>query len=338
MATYYNEIDPLAAEWLRNLISAGLILDGEVDERDIKDVEPNDLKGFTQCHFFAGLGGWSYALRLAGWPDGEPVWTGSCPCQPFSNAGQHKGDADKRHLWPAFCRLIAERRPATVFGEQVASGLGREWLAGVRADLEALGYAVGAADLCAAGVGAPHIRQRLYWVADSSSEQEQQEQQESDKNERRRRTNRISGCGMARGLAFSEIEQHDGRGNAGRGWRQSANSSRMGNAPSGRRKPLKRNSGICVSYDQAGSGTDEQCTNGTFIECLDGKARRAEPGVFPLVDGLPRGMVPSGDPGSPDYANATAEALQMRLRGYGNAIVPQIAAVFIRAAIDCGIR
>jgi DNA (cytosine-5)-methyltransferase 1 len=167
VTSYYNEIDPYAAQWLRNLIAEGLIAKGDVDERSIKDVRGSDLAGYTQCHFFAGIGGWSYALRLAGWPDSEPVWTGSCPCQPLSSAGQRKGHADERHLWPAFHALIAERRPATVFGEQVASKDGREWLAGVRADLEALGYALGAADLCAASAGAPHIRQRIFWLADA---------------------------------------------------------------------------------------------------------------------------------------------------------------------------
>lgn len=87
MTAYYNEIDPFAANWLRNLSDAGLIAKGVVDERSIVDVTPADLVGFTQCHFFAGIGGWSYALRLAGWPDEREVWTGSCPCQPFSTAG-----------------------------------------------------------------------------------------------------------------------------------------------------------------------------------------------------------------------------------------------------------
>jgi DNA (cytosine-5)-methyltransferase 1 len=168
MAAYYNEIDPYAAQWLRNLIAAGHIAPGDVDERSIVDVRAADLCGYEQCHFFAGIGGWSYALRLAGWPDNQPVWTGSCPCQPLSSAGHRKGHADERHLWPAFYRLISECAPAIVFGEQVASKDGREWFAGVRADLEALGYACGAADLCAAGVGAPHVRQRLYWLADAN--------------------------------------------------------------------------------------------------------------------------------------------------------------------------
>ena len=66
MPAYYNEIDPYAAQWLRNLIAAGHIAPGVVDERSIEDVHPSDLRGFEQCHFFAGIGVWSLALRRAG--------------------------------------------------------------------------------------------------------------------------------------------------------------------------------------------------------------------------------------------------------------------------------
>src|SRR5688572_30643871 len=62
---YYNEHDPYAAAWLRNLIAAGHIAPGDVDERSILDVQPADLAGYVQCHFFAGIGVWSHALRLA---------------------------------------------------------------------------------------------------------------------------------------------------------------------------------------------------------------------------------------------------------------------------------
>ena len=167
VTAYYNEHDKFNVEWLKHLMAANVIALGEIDGRDIQDVQPGDLAGFDQCHFFAGIGVWSYALRLAGWSDAEHVWTGSVPCQPLSCAGQQKGHADRRHLWPSFYRLISERRPSVVFGEQVASKLGREWFSGVRADLEGLGYACGGADLCAAGFGAPHARQRLYWCADA---------------------------------------------------------------------------------------------------------------------------------------------------------------------------
>jgi DNA (cytosine-5)-methyltransferase 1 len=157
VTAYYNEIDPHAAQWLRNLIAAGHIAAGDVDERSIADVRPDDLRGYTQCHFFAGIGGWSLALRLAGWPDDRPVWTGSCPCQPFSAAGKQRGSADERHLWPAFFNLIRECRPAAVFGEPVAGAAGLAWLDHVCADLEGTGYAAAAADLCAAGAGGiPH--------------------------------------------------------------------------------------------------------------------------------------------------------------------------------------
>lgn len=164
MTAYYNEIDPYAAQWLRNLIAAGHIADGVVDTRSIEDVQPDDLREFTQCHFFAGVGVWSHALRAAGWPDDRPVWTGSCPCQPFSQAGEGAGFDDERHLWPAFHHLIKELRPAIVLGEQVASSHIDPWIDLVHADLEALGYAFGAVPFPSAGVGAPHIRDRLYWA------------------------------------------------------------------------------------------------------------------------------------------------------------------------------
>jgi site-specific DNA-cytosine methylase len=166
---YYNEYDAGAAAWLRELINQNLIPYGHVDTRSITEVKPDDLKGYTQCHFFAGIGGWSYALQLAGWPTDRPVWTGSCPCQPFSVAGKGKGVADERHLWPVFFELIRQCRPEHVFGEQVASAINHGWLDGVSADLEAEGYACGATVLGAHSVGAPHIRQRLYWVADRQS-------------------------------------------------------------------------------------------------------------------------------------------------------------------------
>lgn len=165
MSAYYNEFDEECSQWLRNLIDAGMIAPGDVDSRSIEDVAPDDLRGYTQCHFFAGIGVWSYALRLAGWPDDRPVWTGSCPCQPFSSAGKGKGFADERHLWPAWDHLIIQRRPPVVFGEQVASKAGLAWLDLVQSDLEGSGYACGPVDTCAAGFGAPHWRQRQYWAA-----------------------------------------------------------------------------------------------------------------------------------------------------------------------------
>lgn len=190
---YCNDNDPGACAWARELMAAGLVPKGVVDERKIQDIQPADLVGYRQCHFFSGILGWVEALRLAGWAADRPVWTGSCPCPPFSAAGKKKRCpacqnrevvphplktgifacvgcayewlADERHLWPEFLRLIRECRPPVVIGEQVSGADGVVWLAGVRATLEQLGYAVGCLDLAAGSVGAPHIRQRLYWLA-----------------------------------------------------------------------------------------------------------------------------------------------------------------------------
>lgn len=291
---YYNEFDPKTAAWLRELIAAKLIPNGTVDERSIVDVRPDDLSGFTQCHFFAGIGGWSLALRLAGWPDDEPVWTGSCPCQPFSAAGKQLGTTDKRHLWPEFARLICECRPATVFGEQVASKPGREWLAGVFADLEDMGYAGAGADLCAAGVSAPHIRQRLYWVADLA----RHGWREGDKNTGRRDDrsgppkSRPANCGDAGGMGYADDARLQGHR------RPVELDDAEGRKTEERHDPA---SGFWGAYD--------------LIGCADGKSRRIESGTFPLAHGFP------GRVGL--------------LRGYGNAIVPQVAASFIQAFVEC---
>ena len=169
MAAYYNEHDKFAAAWLRELIKRDVIAQGEVDERDIQKVTAAELRGFTQCHFFAGIGVWSWALRNAGWPDTKRVWTGSCPCQPFSVSGIRKAASDERHLWPCWFPLIRESSPGVIFGEQVASDDGLAWLDVVSSDLENQDYTIGAVDTCAAGFGAPQISQRLYFVAEAKS-------------------------------------------------------------------------------------------------------------------------------------------------------------------------
>jgi DNA (cytosine-5)-methyltransferase 1 len=200
---YYNELDPFAAEWIRQLIKKKLIADGDVDDRSIKEVSPADLRGYRQCHFFAGIAVWSFALRGAGWSDTREVWTGSCPCQSFSHAGQRKGFDDPRNLWPSWIRLIRECKPAVIFGEQVSAAVKHGWLDVVQTDLETEGYAVGKAVLGACSVGAPHIRQRLYFLAKSESAGTRQD-------ERRVRIGVESG-GTVDGLAYSKNQRLLGR-------------------------------------------------------------------------------------------------------------------------------
>jgi DNA (cytosine-5)-methyltransferase 1 len=305
VTAYYNEIDPFAAQWLRNLIARNLIAPGDVDERSIVDVQPDDLRGYDHCHFFAGIGGWSLALRLAGWPDDRPVWTGSCPCQPFSVAGRQRGSEDERHLWPAFFDLIRECRPAAVFGEQVAGAAGLAWLDHVCADLEGAGYAAAAADLPACSVGAPHRRQRLWWVAD-------------DLGDGRRGIGaarvheRWAGAGgeesSAGGVDWKRRYDVNGRGEDGMGYAGIARLSARKLAELSGAQQFEERRAIVQS---GGAWTDP-----VWLPCSDGKARPTQPGIFPLVNGFPGSRVGV-------------------LRAAGNAIVPQVAAEFIKAVMDC---
>ena len=291
MTVYYNEIDPDAVAALRQLIAEDVIASGEVDNRSIKDVTANDLRGFTQCHFFAGGGLWSFAARLAGWPDTRPIWTGSCPCQPFSSAGARLGADDPRHLWPDFHRLIGTGRPPVVMGEQVAGRAGRHWFHGVRADLAGSGYAGRAVDFPACAVDAPHERNRLWWVAVANAE----------------------GIGGGAGLREAGSERH-GAVVANRdggdilladteselGWRDVAQRRSEGRALDGRADAngyLGHGDRARENFDAATSASRSATRqpngrNGSWwadaewIACHDGKARRAKPEIPMLVDGM----------------------------------------------------
>ncbi len=461
---YYNDNDPQSVAWLKELIAAGLIPPGDVDERSITDVTGSDLKGYTQCHFFAGIAGWPYALSLAGWPVDRPVWTGSCPCQPFSCAGQRKGEKDERHLWPEFFRLIRECRPPVVFGEQVASaevighkgkgsripdaiqkaqprsrfgapcaipriekingirsnilpttntssdrrrsvriigdtiqsgwgqdvgqpidrqdrsksrvclsehsdcsscgkqrygGLGRGenarnclfdpqqaaaslefalgvardeldasigaiWIARVFADLESVGYSVGSCDIPAAGIGAPHIRQRLYWVADNQSQRRDRGAGMQGEDRRAIVETSSNACGLEypesdrRSIHHpSNFRQTDREVNS---LTDASNMQLVRLADSdGKYGNGERFGPSAVCREQCKSPTIQRGENnfwsrGIWIPCTDGKARRIEPESFPLVDGVPGRMG--------------------LLRGYGNAIVSPLAAEFIAGYLE----
>ncbi|EBG0005969.1 DNA cytosine methyltransferase [Salmonella enterica subsp. enterica serovar Newport] len=316
-AAYYNEIDSFAAQWLRNLIAGGHIAPGEVDERSIEDVTPDDLRGFTQCHFFAGIGVWSHSLRLAGWPDDKPVWTGSCPCQPFSAAGKGDGFADERHLWPHFFHLISECRPQHVFGEQVAAGNANAWFDLVQADLEGVGYAFGLVPFTSAGIGAPHIRERAYWVANSGGE----------------RLNRIDSllqreeCGrVTESVLEASRDRNAGsvantNGERSQRERENCHQERWEGSDV-RQAGLRCGTGVISTLEVNGFWRDAD-----WLLCRDGKWRPVEPGTFPLVDGAAArlGRVESG------VARVASSNRVGRLKGYGNAINAQAAAEFIRA-------
>lgn len=264
---YYNEWDKGAAKWLRKLIERGLIPNGYVDERSITEVSATDLEGFTQCHFFSGIGGWSRALQLAGVPSTTRLWTGSPPCQPFSVAGKQKGKFDKRHLAPTFLRLIEECRPPIVFGEQVAKAIEDGWLDDLHVELEKQEYTVGASVLSASLIGAPHKRERLFF-------------------------------GAVRSMADTDSDKHRGEVSSSNAEKDVTKSSNWQE--------------IFKSWESPGADKDvlgawDDCRQ---YLCRDGKYRYAKPSVPLLANGVPSTMG--------------------RLRGFGNAIVPPLAAVFIR--------
>lgn len=382
---YYNDFDPGAAAWLRELINGGYIPAGQVDDRSILDVAADDLAGFRRCHFFAGIAGWSEALRLAGWPDAIPVWTGSPPCQPFSAAGKRGGRDDARHIGPRFVELVRAARPPVLFGEQVASadvfgpaarpskrGAARApawaWLDDLFARLEAAGYAAWASDIPAAGIGAPHIRQRCFFCAVDL---------------------RFYAGGVEHGAGDGRIERRagaDGRGAVG-GCRDGG----LGNGSIPRPQGQRRNGatgGLAISHggqrerlaDGEGRQPDRTTTGrqqgdgqpaasdlvrGMADADLRGREPRERDARVCAADAgaqsapFERGPVLATDQGQPRPTNGfwgsadwlfcrderwrqvepgtfpLAHGLSGRvglLRGYGNAIVPQAAAEFIDAS------
>ncbi|WP_241669217.1 DNA cytosine methyltransferase [Pantoea agglomerans] len=414
MTAYYNEFDPFAAQWLRNLIDAGHIAPGVVDDRSIADVTASDLTGFTQCHFFAGIGGWSYALRLAGIPDDFPCWTGSPPCQPFSVAGKQLGQLDERHLAPTFMRLVDQCRPPVLFGEQVAAAIGKHWLDDLFTELERQGYACGAAVLPAASVGAPHKRDRLFFgaallehsgslgrfkggiwnnraydgqqsaavgksggLADNGLQQRQSAMPGSrttgmDQGGWNEAPAASAGCGGHSSMAYAYSKQFNGRGNIREGGRLESSDrcdiSGLADANDARSQgwqgvsectdqQLARAAGLagCMADADGGYSSAEelQCilqhgqpsqnlsfmrggaagvgsghnpanaacayhsfwSDADWLLCRDGKFRPVRSGSFPLANGVP--------------------ARVGRLRGYGNAISPQVAAEFVAAFMRC---
>lgn len=112
------------------------------------------------------------------WRPSEPtIVVGGFPCQPYSHAGQRKGNDDDRALWPQMLRVIREVGPAWLVGENVAGLItmdGGRVLDGIFADLENAGYTVEAFIIPACAVGAPHRRDRVWIVAHRDSKRQQQ--------------------------------------------------------------------------------------------------------------------------------------------------------------------
>ncbi len=323
---YYNENDIFCANWLYNLIQAKLIPPGDIDTRDIRDVKPTDLNNYKQCHFFAGIGGWPLALALAGVGSDEPLWTGSCPCQPFSAAGRRGGFSDERHLWPSFHYLIAQCGPPTIFGEQVASAA--DWLRLVRGDLEAMDYAVGCCPVEAASAGADHLRDRFWFVADDGSGRCVGSREGESELARRAEVERASNLDVANNNnntgpqgwtpVFERPDQRVARAN-GVAHPDFPQRRQRDQQPAGQLAQQQQHSearlgdGYIAKGEQVGStGQSWERDGVAWVIGADGKARRVKSGVRLLVDGFPSRVG--------------------LLRGFGNAIDPRPAAAFIKAS------
>lgn len=321
------------AAWLRELMAEGVIADGVVDDRSIVEVCPQDLRDFTQCHFFAGVGVWSYSLRQAGWPDDRPAWTGSCPCQPFSMAGSQKGISDERHLWPAWEKLIASETPEVVFGEQVSSAevigkvknpSGTVWWDVVQSDLERASYASAAFDLPVAGFGGPHIRQRLFFIAQRVHDSKRSRLEGHDGTEPgickpRRISQNPSRSTTSAGVPDVGLVNNDGHG-------------RSQGMPASEASGHRHTSGA-ASRDGGPSPTNGFWRAVDWIFCRDNKWRPVKPGLEPLVNGTST-RLGQGSGQSPPKAEVYKKARTMMLKGYGNAIVAPVATEFITAFMD----
>jgi len=342
MSAYYNEFDPFAAAWLRELIKDGLIADGVVDERSITEVQPEELREFTQCHFFAGIGGWSAAARSARWSDDRPMWTGSPPCQPFSVAGNRKGKDDLRHLWPVFFNLIRECRPSVVFGEQVASAIRHGWFCDLQTDLEAEGYASAMAVLPACGVNAPHKRDRLFYVAERLAESNgiyRRAKQESRQSQR-------SECGKPISDSSSDGERvGDTKHNGSHGVNHCSMANAISNQEHQKQQRPKKVEGerSADQFSGCSMANTDFWRHSQLIYCRDGKHRPipTEPALFPLAnDGFSLELVGLRNASKEEVAallNAyplTTLSVPNRvgiLKGAGNAIVPAVGAEIIKA-------
>jgi len=325
VTSYYNENNPFAAHLLRVLMAEDVIAPGVIDDRSIKDVHPNDIAGFDQCHFFAGGGLWSVAARLAGWPDDRPLWTASCPCQPFSQAGKGAGVDDPRHLWPDLHRIVAARRPDVLVGEQVAGAAGYGWLDGVRADLAGEGYASRGVDIPACAVDAPHIRQRLYWIAVADADgRGRAGRAEAPERVALGRAAAERSDGLEHTPRFGRGEgraEHELRGGRATAADADASGVTMGDAFIPRLEGQRghgddaRRWPVAAGSASAPDGRDDIAwADAEWLPCHDGKARRAKPGLRLLVDGIP---------GRVDL-----------WRVAGNAIVVPLAAEVIGALMD----
>lgn len=252
------------------------------------------------------------------------IITGGFPCQPYSTAGKRKGNEDDRHLWPEMLRGIREVQPSWVVGENVR-GL-TNWNGGlvfdeVQANLEDEGYEVLPFLLPACAVNAPHRRDRIWFIAHSTGGNDQG-------NERK--------IYSEDGRPVGQVLPAFGSANAGDGENRPATHA-GGISEEQREQKIGR---IWNGLDGSGERTYTNAERSGLPEWYD-KQNRREPQSIIERQNCVRGWhnfptqppVCSGNDGLPDKLDGItfSKFRNESLKGYGNAIVPQVAYQIFKA-------
>jgi len=297
--------------------------------------------GRTHLDLFSGIGGFALAAAAAGyktigfseiepyackilkrhWPDvpnhGDirnirgiraDLITGGFPCQPYSLAGKRTGAGDDRALWPEMLRVIDDAKPEWVLGENVAGIITLE-LDRVLSDLESIGYSAWPLVIPACALDARHRRDRVWIVAHSDNSLRRKINGGVDDREsegRRKAQERSLQEGMRNSINDGPATQGDDVADADEtGWREQRWAEPMASEHTSTECP-----GEDVSDDGCGCG---QGTRASLCGQSQPARWESEPGVGRVADGIP---------------NRTH-----RLRGLGNAIVPQVAAEILTALV-----
>ena len=306
----------------------------------------------THLDLFSGIGGFALAARWAGlqtiqfveldpycqrvlkknFPD-VPIhddvktfdatqlcrpWliTGGYPCQPFSQAGQRRGKEDDRHLWPQMFRVIRECRPAWICAENVAGHISMG-LDEVLADLESEDYSCRAFVIPACAKDAPHRRDRVWIVGNSK---------ENDSNSNRQRSHRTGEQQFRSSEPADREISESGQicevlANRGRSEKRDSTDVAYSNGTRWEKREGKTTSPVLRTQQHRGEDVaysnsirqqvpESSCGSKEPEDCSRGRWK-PEPSVGRVAHGIPKRVD--------------------RLRGLGNAIVPQVAYEIIHA-------
>jgi len=262
------------------------------------------------------------------------IISGGFPCQPWSVAGKQGGTADDRNLWPEMLRVIRELRPRWVVAENVPNLDTMGYLDVAIDDLESIGYEVRPIEIPAAGVGAPHLRRRIWIVAYAQqtrwrSSAKGRDVANRDNTRGQEATGRPQICGQhgeqgvmadTRSMGIHQRRQHGNVGQQG------------GQSPGVRGDGLS--SGERAEGSALANSEGQRLNNGN-----DSELQRPRPGE----------INPSASPGShsrglearwwsvePNIRRVASRVPSRvdRLKGLGNAIVPQIAEIIGRLIVE----